>query len=84
MISTSQQLTPGLYLKGETEQIRVDHDIIEGGLFPKNTWERLLRQLRFTVYFEPIHLSEFDAGNYIGIITIKVNPLNIFLNSVHK
>jgi SAM-dependent methyltransferase len=51
--------------------VRVDRDISITGIFPKKTWEKLLREMGFRVYFEPMEHSELEPGSYIGIVGRK-------------
>jgi ubiquinone/menaquinone biosynthesis C-methylase UbiE len=51
--------------------VRVARDLSITGIFPKKTWERLLKEAGFRVHFEVLEHSELDKGAYIGIVGIK-------------
>lgn len=55
-------------LRDENGTIWHEHDSMENGLFSKATWQKLLESVGFTVHFEIIPHSEFEVGEYVGII----------------
>ncbi len=55
-------------LKAGGEPTRCVYDRAVEGIFPKKTWEALLRKAGFDVVFEPIPHSELEAGSYFGIV----------------
>ncbi len=54
---------------------RCEYERAVEGIFPKKTWEALLRKAGFEVSFEPIPHSELEPGSYLGIIGIS--PLTL-------
>lgn len=55
-------------LKNEKGEIRYESDLSINGIFPKKTWQNLLENAGFKVFFEIIEHSELQAGTYIGIV----------------
>ncbi len=58
-------------LKERGKESIVRYDPTLNGLFPKSTWEKLLAEVGFKVYFEVINHSELEPGSYIGIVGQK-------------
>ncbi|MCO6486909.1 MAG: class I SAM-dependent methyltransferase [Phaeodactylibacter sp.] len=55
-------------LKAGGGATRCVHDRAVEGIFPRKTWEALLRKVGFEVAFEPIPHSELEPGSYFGIV----------------
>ena len=51
--------------------VKVAHDVSITGIFSKKTWEKLLKEAGFRVYFEPMEHSELEPGSYVGIVGKK-------------
>ncbi|MCG8329737.1 MAG: class I SAM-dependent methyltransferase [Chitinophagales bacterium] len=57
-------------LRDENGAIWHEHDRMENGLFSKATWQSLLEKEGFAVHFETILHSEFEPGEYMGIVAL--------------
>ncbi len=58
-------------LKDKYGKITVEQDYTVNGIFSKKTWQDLLKQAGFKVYFEEINHSELEPVSYIGIVGVK-------------
>lgn len=54
--------------KDKTGKITVECDSSVNAVFPKGMWKVLLEQSGFTVSFDVINHSEYEPGDYIGIV----------------
>lgn len=55
-------------LKDGNGQIKIENDLSVNGIFNQKTWQELLEQAGFKVFFETIEHSELEKGQYIGIV----------------
>ncbi|MCB0583013.1 MAG: class I SAM-dependent methyltransferase [Phaeodactylibacter sp.] len=55
-------------IKVKGQATRCEYDRAAEGIFPKKTWEALLRKVGFEVSFELIAHSELEPGSYFGIV----------------
>lgn len=58
-------------IKDDQGQVQTAHDSSVYGLFDQKTWQNLLNQVGFEVFFEPLEHSELAPGSYIGIACLK-------------
>jgi SAM-dependent methyltransferase len=51
-------------LRSADGSVRVEHELTEEGLFPRPTWQRLLREAGFDARAVPVEHSELESGTY--------------------
>ncbi|MBN2362653.1 class I SAM-dependent methyltransferase [candidate division WOR-3 bacterium] len=57
-------------LMNEKGEIRFEDDLSINGIFHQKTWQDLLEQAGYNVFFETIEHSELEKGQYIGIVSL--------------
>ncbi len=57
-------------LKEEGKEIQIIHEKVQGGLFSKDTWKRLLEKCGFEVFFE---VMQHSTGSYVCVVCKKLS-----------